>query len=110
MFCTIQRIFLLAAVMSFNATSFGGLIDSRTNNSPSTPTPDGVISANEYGPGNSYSYTGSGGGFGGTLGSGTLYFQSDATNLYIGFQPGNQLNDNVVIHLDTRAAVSPMLS
>jgi hypothetical protein len=28
---------------------------------------------------------------------------SDVNNVYIGFQPGNSLNDNVVIHLDTKA-------
>jgi hypothetical protein len=66
-------------------------------------TMDNVISPNEYGPGNSYSFTGGGSGFGGTVGNGTLYMESDATNLYVGFQPGASLNDNVVIHLDTKA-------
>ncbi len=94
------RIFSVAVVLSFGATSFGGLVTTHTNTGTSGATVDGTISANEYGPGNSYSYTGAGGG---PLGGGALYFQSDASNLYIGFQPGNSLNDNVVIHLDTRA-------
>ena len=98
-----QRIFSVAVVLSFGATAFGGLVTTHTDTDASGATVDGTISANEYGPGNSYSYTGAGGGFGGTLGGGALYFQSDASNLYVGFQPGNNLNDNVVIHLDTRA-------
>jgi hypothetical protein len=80
------------------------LITSHTDADPSTgATVDGVLSTNEYGPGNSYVYTGGGGGFGGTLGNGSLYLNRDATNLYVGFQQGNSLNDNVVIHMDTRA-------
>lgn len=66
------------------------------------PTKDGILAPNEYGPGNSYAYAGGGGGFGGTVGAGALYMNSDAANLFIGFQAGNSVNDNVVIHLDTR--------
>lgn len=76
----------------------------RTDNGGGGATVDGLLGADEYGPGNSYSFTGGGNGFGGTgtLGGGTLYMQSDASKLYIGFQPGGQLNDLVTIHLDTR--------
>lgn len=63
---------------------------------------DGVLGAGEYGS-NGYSYTGAGGGFGGTLGNGTLYMDSDASNLQIGLQLGGNLNDLVVLFLDTRA-------
>jgi len=105
MFLTLQRSFSVASVLFlfFGATAYGGLVTSHTDTDATGAVADGVISPNEYGPGNSYSYTGGGGGFGGTLGGGTLYFQSDATNLYFGFQPGNSLNDNVVVHLDTRS-------
>jgi glucose/arabinose dehydrogenase/mono/diheme cytochrome c family protein len=61
------------------------LITTRTDTSISTPSVDGVISANEYGPGNSYSYTGGGTGFGGQLGISTMYMKSDSIYLYIGF-------------------------
>ena len=37
------------------------------------------------------------------MGNGLLYMNSDATNLYIGFDPGADLNDNVVIFLDSRS-------
>lgn len=63
-------------------------------------TVDGVINAGEY---STYSYTGGGSGFGGALGSGTLYLESDATNLYFGFQPGGTINNLVAVFLDTRA-------
>lgn len=79
------------------------LKDTRTDTDATGASVDGVLSADEYGTGNGYGYTGGGGGFGGTLGSGALYLQSDATNLYVGFQPGGDLNDNVVIMFDTRA-------
>ncbi len=92
---------ILTGVMALPAP--GALVDSRTDTTPGGSTVDGTISANEYGAGNAYSYAGGGGGFGGTVGGGTLYMNSDATNLYIGFQPGNNLNDNAVIWLDTRA-------
>jgi hypothetical protein len=60
---------------------------------------DGVISPGEY----SAVYTGGGSGFGGTLGGGQLHLGTDGTTLFLGFQPGNALNDNFVLHLDTRA-------
>jgi hypothetical protein len=92
----------MAALIAAGTPVSAGLVDTRTDTNTDGATPDGAISANEYGAGNAYSYTGGGGGFGGPVGSGSLYMESDATNLYIGFQPGNTLNDNVVIHMDTR--------
>ena len=76
------------------------LISSQGDPTPNASTfaDDGVISPGEY----SASYTGGGGGFGGTVGAGTLYMDSDTNNVYLGFTPGNNLNDNVVIHLDTK--------
>lgn len=85
------------------SNAFGALVTTHADGTGGGATVDGVLGANEYGPGNTYSYSGGGGGFGGTLGLGTLYMESDGTNFYLGFQPGNTLNDNVVIHLDTKA-------
>lgn len=59
---------------------------------------DGIISPGEY----AATYANGGGtGFGGTLGNGTFYFDADATNLYIGFDPGGDLNDLVALELST---------
>lgn len=73
--------------------------DSNVNNGAAV---DGVIGAGEY---DVYSYAGGGSGFGGPLGGGTLYFESDLTNLYIGASLGfGSLGSNVVtIYLDSRA-------
>src|SRR5688500_10706289 len=78
------------------------LVDTRIDGNADAAVADGVISANEYGLANAYQYLGGGGGFSGALGAGALYMESDPSNLYIGFQPGNTLNDIVVIHMDTR--------
>jgi len=94
-FCAV----IAGAAVSANA----GLAQYQYDNTLGGSTVDGVLSANEYGPGNSYKYTGGGTGFGGTVGNGALYLNSDATNLYVGFQPGADLNDLVTILLDTRA-------
>ncbi|HEX8520662.1 MAG TPA: PEP-CTERM sorting domain-containing protein [Tepidisphaeraceae bacterium] len=90
----------VAVVAVLSTAASGGLISSQTDATFGTSTfaDDGIITAGEY----STSYTGGGSGFGGTLGAGILYVDSDATNLYLGFQPGGSLNDNVVIHLDTK--------
>lgn len=63
---------------------------------------DNVQGAGEYGSG-LYNYTGGGSGFGGTLGNGTIWMDSDLSNLQIAFQPGNNLNDVMVVYLDTKA-------
>ncbi|MBS0196705.1 MAG: hypothetical protein JSR77_08100 [Planctomycetes bacterium] len=94
------KIALIAALLAGAANA--ALVDTRVDTTPAGAVVDGVLGAGEYGSG-AYSYRGAGGGFGGTLGSGTMYFDSDATNLYIGLQVGGNLNDNVTILLDTRA-------
>jgi hypothetical protein len=65
-----------------------------------SPVVDGVISPGEYGNG-AYSFTGGGNGFGGTVGAGTIYMDSDASNLYIGVDPGADVNDVIVVYLNT---------
>ncbi len=94
------KIALFATLLASAANA--ALVDTRVDTTPAGAAVDGVLSAGEYGSG-TYSYRGAGGGFGGTLGGGTMYFDSDATNLYIGLQVGGNLNDNVTILLDTRA-------
>lgn len=81
------------------------LIDTRldTDGNSSAYAQDGVIGVNEYGAGNNQVFQGAGSGFGGTVGSGALYMDFDATNLNLGFQPGANLNDNVVILIDSKA-------
>jgi hypothetical protein len=79
------------------------LIDTRTDTTPGGAVVDQSLGANEYGPGNSYQYLGGGNGFGGTVGNGALYLESDNANLYIGMQFGNALNDLVAILIDTKA-------
>jgi len=79
-----------------------GLVHTRVDSTPAGATVDGTLAASEYGN-NAYNYLGAGSGFGGTLGNGALYFDSDGTNLYIGFQAGANLDNNVTILLDTRA-------
>jgi len=61
---------------------------------------DGVINAGEY----SATFSNGGGDqFGGTVGNGSISVDTDGTNLYLGFQPGGDLNDVAVLYLDTRA-------
>ncbi len=79
------------------------LVDTRTDVDPGGASVNGVLDANEYGAGNAYSYTGGGGGFNGAVSNGTLYMNSDLSDLYIGFDPGADLNDNVILYLDTVA-------
>lgn len=94
--------FAAFTVCALAGMATAGLTDTRTDTTPTGAVVDGILSPGEYGNG-AYNYAGAGSGFGGTLGNGTLYFDSDATNLYIGFQPGGDLNDNVTILFDTRA-------
>lgn len=81
------------------------VVDSITDADPNSTNAlvDGLLGADEYGPGNSYSFSGGGAGFGGTLGGGRIYMDQDATNLYVAIQLGNFLNDSVAIWFDTRA-------
>lgn len=70
-----------------------------------TPNSTGVVDNGTINPGEyatNFS-NGSGAGFGGTLGGGTIHMDADANNLYFGFTGGNALNDIVVVYLDTKA-------
>lgn len=91
------------AMMLLTGMASAALVTSHTDTDGVGATADGVLGTNEYGPGNSYSYTGGGTGFGGPVGGGTLYFNSDATNLYIGFQPGGNINNIAALYLNTGA-------
>lgn len=90
---------VLMLVMAGHASAT--LIQTQFDDSPtlSNYVDDGVISASEY---PTAYMNGGGAGFGGTLGNATLHIDSDASSLYLGLQPGADLNDNVVIFLDTR--------
>ena len=80
-----------------------GLITTVTDTTTVGATVDGSISPNEYGSGNSYSFSGGGSGFGGPVGSGTLYLNSDLNNLYIGATLNGGIGSNIVtIYLDTK--------
>jgi hypothetical protein len=46
---------------------------------------------------------GGGGGFGGTLGNGSIAMDVVANNLVVSFAPGNTLNDYVALYLDTKS-------
>jgi hypothetical protein len=97
-----KRAFAAAALVALCTASQGyaGLISSQTDSNPTgtNVVDDGTINPGEY----STVYFGGGAGFGGTLGAGSLHVDTDGVMLYFGFQPGNFVNDNVVIHLDTR--------
>jgi len=92
--------FIVAAALT--SAAHAQLVDTRTDATAAGAVRDQVLSAGEYGSG-AYSYGGGGSGFGGTVGAGLMYMDSDATNLYLGFQMGGGLNDLVTILLDTRA-------
>lgn len=92
----------LVCLLAAAVPSLAALITAHSDATPTGAVVDGVLGPGEYGSG-AYQYLGAGTGFGGVVGNGALYMDSDAGNLYIGFQPGGNLNDNVVIMLDTRA-------
>ena len=75
-------IFIAALIAS---VSHAALITNRTDNDNAAATVNGSIGTSEYGPANAYSFTGGGSGFGGQLGPATLYVNSDASTLYLGF-------------------------
>lgn len=79
-----------------------GLVQHIIDTTPGGATVDGSISGGEYG-GGTYFFTGGGNRFGGTLGNGRIYMDSSASDLYIGLQAGANLNDNVVIFIDSRS-------
>jgi glucose/arabinose dehydrogenase/mono/diheme cytochrome c family protein len=95
----------LAACLVFGWQAHAALVTSHHDAAISTPVVDGIISANEYGPGNGYAYSGGGAGFGGQLGAATMYMKSDAFYMYIGFSnlgiptDGNQY----LVYFHTRA-------
>ncbi len=76
-------------------------VTTHTDTTATGATNDGMLGASEYGS-NAYIYTGGGTGFGGAVGDGKIYLDSDRSNLYIGYDPGNALNDNVALLLDTQ--------
>jgi len=98
--------FYAVVVFAFSLSLPAGaaLITSHTDTLITSPVVDGIISPNEYGPGNAYSYTGGGTGFNGFLGGATMYMKSDAFYLYIGFSNlgihGNE--DQFLIYFHTQ--------
>lgn len=95
---------ILAAVLAASS-AHAALITQHTDASISSAAVDGTISTNEYGPGNAYSFTGGGSGFGGQLGGATIYMKSDATYLYVAFANlGVPVDANqYLLYLHTRA-------
>lgn len=89
-----------AGLLVAGHSTFAALASSQTDNNPllSNYVDDGAIGVNEY---SAVYNNGGGSGFGGTLGGGTFYFDADATNLYIAFDPGGDLNDIVALQLST---------
>lgn len=99
-----RKVLIAVSVLALAALPAGAqLVDTRVDTDAGGATVNGLLDTDEYGLGNGYSYTGGGAGFGGPLGNGTLFMNSDNANLYVGFDPGADLNDNVVILLDTRS-------
>lgn len=96
---------LLAALLCCGLTpAQAALVDTVVDTTTGGAAVDGSLGVDEYGLANVYSYTGGGSGFGGTLGSGTIYMESDATNLYVGADIAGDLGGNAVtIFLDTQS-------
>jgi glucose/arabinose dehydrogenase len=98
--------FWLAAMLPAGFAT-AALVTQHTDTDGTGAIVNGAIGANEYGPGNSYAYTGGGTGFGGQLGNATLHLNSDYQRLYVGFSnlgvhgPAN--TDQILIYLNTRA-------
>jgi hypothetical protein len=103
MICRIRLAALMAVL--FSTPTQAALVLSHQDWEPlNGATVDGTISANEYGTGNSLSYTGGGTGFGGPLGNGTLYMESTGTTLYVGAQIASNLGGNIIaVFLHTRS-------
>jgi len=94
----------LSLVLSAGLSAHAALITSHTDTTIGSASVDGIISANEYGPGNAYSYTGGGSGFGGQLGGSTIYLKSDALYLYVGFSSLGVAGDanHYLVYIHTR--------
>jgi len=88
---------IICAIAGLAGSAQAGLITTRTEgNVNATRAADNVLSANEYGAGNTQSYAGNGAtGFGGVVGNSTLYMGTSSTNLQIGWQPGADLTNNL---------------
>lgn len=88
------------ALAAGQQSAWGALAQSSADPNPllANVIDDGVIGPGEYA---AVFANGGGTGFGGTLGNGAIHMDADATNLYIGFDPGGDLNDIVALHLST---------
>lgn len=94
-------LFALAGSLVLVGSASAGLVTTRIEANVMAPkAADNVLSPNEYGPGNSQSYAGSGGGFGGTVGAGTVYMGATTSNWHIGWQPGGDVNDLFTIYFN----------
>ena len=91
------------AILATASVAMAGLVDTRNGPGGGAHALNGALGANEYGSGNSQSYGGSGTGFGVVIGGSNaqMYIDSDATKLYVGIQVGNNLNDNIVMYMNT---------
>ncbi len=84
-----MRVKIFYCFSLFSALSLScpaALITQHEDQSFQAPVLDGVISSDEYGPGNSYSFSGGGSGFGGQFGNATMYMKASVANLYIAFE------------------------
>lgn len=99
--CTIVVLVCLTAALS-QSVARAGLALAQNDSDPTTAvfTDNGALDASEYA---ATFANGGGNGFGGTVGGGSIYMDSDSTNIYFGFDPGADLNDYAVLYLDTRA-------
>jgi hypothetical protein len=83
----------LALVAGFASVASAGLVTTHVDTTP------GVTGT----PASPYAYTGAGTGFGGDLGNGTIWLDSDGTNLQVGIQGGTSaFFNNVVLLIDSR--------
>jgi hypothetical protein len=96
------RMFII--LLSLASLSRGALVIHHSDSVSGSPVVDGNIAADEYGPGNTYAFTGGGAGFGGELGPATMYMKSDAAYLYLGFsQLGVPTDGNqYIVYFHTR--------
>lgn len=100
-----RRYILPVLAMVFScSTAHAGLVTQHNDATLTGASTDGVISSNEYGPGNQYAFTGAGTGFAGQLGNATLRMKSDTANLYLGFSNLGVHNndDRIVVYFNTR--------
>jgi len=98
-----KKFLVLLAGAALAAPALAGLVDTRSDTNGDGATVDQTISGGEYGAGNAYSYGGGGNGFGGTVGNGILYMESDATNLYVAFSAAGTIDNLVTVMLDTKS-------